>query len=70
MNLIRMLHGDSYFDTLEQWIDDLALGKEPVRARELVAKSATEALANPVFQQYSNEEQFKEIIKSIEREVN
>lgn len=65
-----MLHGDSYFDTLEQWIDDLALGKEPVRARELVAKSATEALANPVFQQYSNEEQFKEIIKSIEREVN
>lgn len=65
-----MLHGDSYFDTLEQWIDDLALGKEPVRARELVAKSATEALANPVFQQYSNEEQFKVIINSIEREVN
>lgn len=64
-----MLHGDSYFDALEQWIDDLVLGNEPVRARELVAKSATEALGNPVFMKYSAEEEFTNILKNIEREV-
>lgn len=43
------LHGDDYFNRLEEWFEGLDLGKQMVRDKKLVLDNACKALENPVF---------------------
>lgn len=43
------LHGDGYFNRLEEWFEGLELGKQMVRDKKLVLDSACQALENTVF---------------------
>ena len=43
------LHGDGYFNRLEEWFEGLDLGKQMVRDKKLVLDNACQALENPVF---------------------
>ena len=42
------LHGDGYFNRLEEWFEGLDLGKQMVRDKKLVLDNACQALENPV----------------------
>lgn len=44
-----ILHGDRYFNRLEEWFEGLDLGKQMVRDRKLVLDNACQALENPIF---------------------
>ena len=43
------LHGDGYFNRLEEWFEGLDLGKQMVRDKKLVLDNACQALENTVF---------------------
>ena len=60
------LHGDSYFDKLDDCIEDLDLGSQLVRDKKLVMESAIAQLANPAFSGLSELAEFKSIQKMLE----
>lgn len=55
------LHGDSYFDMLDEWFEDLDLGTDPVRDRKVILDGAVQAMDNPVFASISDGKEFKRI---------
>lgn len=58
------LHGDSYFDTLDQWIEQqLPLGSAPPRDEALIRRSILEAVTTmPAFTPLQNEPLFQAIL--------
>ena len=64
------LHGDDYFDRIGEWINGLPLGAEPPRNRELVAKSAVQALSHPQFSELQETEEFKRILRHLSEGVS
>lgn len=64
------LHGDDYFDRIGDWINKLPLGAEPPRNRELVAKSAVQALSHPQFSELRETEEFKRILRHLSEGVS
>lgn len=63
------LHGDAYFDCLEEWIGRLELGGMPPRNMQLVAKSVMQTLEHPLFGELRGEKEFRRIQKSLEEGV-
>lgn len=63
------LHGDAYFDRLDEWIGKLELGAMPPRNMALVAKSVIQTLRHPLFGGLLDDEEFQRIRKSIEKGV-
>ena len=61
------LHGDSYFDLLDGWLEEnLILGKALPRDEAAIKKGFAEALdGNPVFLALSDNEQFKHMIRQL-----
>lgn len=55
------LHGDSYFDRLDEWIDCLPLGDMAPRDQKFVKESALGALSHPAFSELKDTAQFKAI---------
>lgn len=60
-----MLHGDSYFDKLESWVETLDLGVQMPRSPKLVLQSMRTSLGNPVFDKIREKSEFKEIERRI-----
>lgn len=60
------LHGDVYFDRLDDFIESLTLGASPPRDLSLVKQSVSESLENPVLQVLKDNIQFQNIKKRIE----
>lgn len=60
------LHGDSYFDALDAWIERLDLGSEAPRDRKVVCDSLSETLHHPAFAILEQEEEFQRIKKAME----
>lgn len=60
-----ILHGDEYFNRLEEWIDCLPLGENPPRDLDFAKKSALEALKHPCFDILKDREDFKRIYRHI-----
>lgn len=58
-----MLHGDSYFNKLDSWFEELDLGTQMPRNKILVMQSARENLNNPVFDSLREMKEFKRIDK-------
>lgn len=61
------LHGDEFFDMVDETLEKLDLGTEMVRSEETVKQSMLQGVTqNPVFQQYSKEPQYKKAVKMLE----
>lgn len=58
MDPIR-LHGDAYFDRLEEWLERLPLGDMAPRDKRFARESALNALSNPAFAGLREREEFK-----------
>ncbi len=60
------LHGDDFFDCIDEWFSHLDLGAPPPRDEKLVKESMIQAImANPVFSALSEQPKFKSIIKTM-----
>lgn len=56
-----ILHGDEFFDRLEEWIDQLPLGEQAPRDMVFARQNALAALSHPVFSELNGTEKFRNI---------
>ncbi len=56
-----VLHGDSYFDLLHEWIESLPLGEMAPRDRNFVGQSVQEALLHPSFEGIQTNREFQRL---------
>lgn len=59
------LKGDDFFDRVEEWFENAALGPVGVRDSKVVIKSAAEAFDNPVFASVFSNEELESMKKSL-----
>lgn len=59
------LHGDSYFDRLDVWIDRLPLGDMAPRDKAFARQNALDALKHPAFSSLKETEGFRDICKRL-----
>ncbi|MEZ3427276.1 MAG: helix-turn-helix domain-containing protein [Lachnospiraceae bacterium] len=61
------LHGDSYFDLLDEWLENtLALGSDLPRDESVVRKSMIDSIANnPAFAPFASHTQFQDILRRL-----
>lgn len=64
------LHGDSYFDRIDKWIEALELGSAPPRNIRAVARSSWEILEEPLFEPLKQNPAFKKILGSLKKEYS
>lgn len=60
-----LLHGDEYFDCLDEWIERLPLGDMAPRKIHFARQSALQALSDPTFNALRDKEAFKTIYSHI-----
>lgn len=61
------LHGDNYFDKVDDWLAELALGKEPPRGDAAICLSMYQAVAaNPAFEYLKENAHFQHLLKRLE----
>lgn len=61
------LHGDTFFDLLDGWMDKLDLGNDLPRDEKTIKKSMSDAIVhNPVFSVLSDEQRFQSITKKLQ----
>lgn len=61
------LHGDKYFNRLEEWFEEFVLKTEAPRNGKVVMESLLPALENPALSTVFDEEEYKELKMKIER---
>lgn len=60
------LHGDAYFDRLDDWFEQtLMLGADPPRDERTIRRSMVEAVEQPVFSAYENEARFQRLMRCL-----
>lgn len=60
------LHGDTFFDCIDEWFSEFDLGTTPPRDEKLVKESMIQAIiTNPAFSVLSEQPEFKSIIKTM-----
>lgn len=60
------LHGDDFFNHLDEWFQDLELGISGVRNEGLVRDSVIQGLQHPLFAQLNNQERLQQLREEIE----
>lgn len=60
------LHGDSYFDKLDNCFEELELGSQLVRDKKLVMASTIQGLENPIFAGLKDMEEYRNICNMLE----
>lgn len=61
-----ILRGDSYFDLLDAWIDQLPLGSMAPRDKAFIRQNVQEALARPVFDCVREDGAFQSLVRRLE----
>lgn len=62
------LHGDTFFDLLDGWLDQLDLGTDLPRDEKTIRKSMSDVIVNnPVFSVLSDEQRFHSITEKLQR---
>lgn len=61
------LHGNEYFDRLDQWFEKLDLGTEPVRDKAMVFTSVEQGVELPVFSSLFEREEYCRMKRKIQR---
>lgn len=65
---IRYLHGDGYFNRIEEWLNDLELGTMMPRAFKFVKNDIVGNIeTNPAFEILKDEARFREILRKLNR---
>ena len=59
------LHGDDYFDRLEQWMEQLPLGDGAPRDKAFVRQNAAGALSHPAFSKLKETPEFHSLYKRL-----
>lgn len=62
------IHGDSYFDRLEQWYEASEMGNSVPRDKKVIRASALGALSHPSFAALQGHVEFERIRRKLERE--
>lgn len=62
-----LLHGDSYFDRLDEWIEQLPLGDMAPRNLDFARQSALQALSHPAFADIKEREEIQSIYAHINK---
>ena len=60
-----ILHGDRYFDRLEEWIEKLPLGDQMPRDKSFIGQNVRAALAHPAFSTIKETEEYRKIYERI-----
>ncbi|MCI8791942.1 MAG: helix-turn-helix transcriptional regulator [Eubacterium sp.] len=60
-----LLHGDSYFDLLDVWIDQLPLGSMAPRDRALIRQNILESLSLPAFDCVREDREYQNLIRRL-----
>ena len=64
------LHGDDFFDCVDEWFKDFDLGVYPPRDEKLVKESMIQAIVmNPAFSSLSNHPKFKSIVEIMKQKL-
>lgn len=56
-----LLHGDAYFNRLDEWLDRLPLGSMAPRDKSFIRQSIKESLRHPAFDRIKEKEEFQKI---------
>lgn len=64
---IILLHGDEYFNQIEEWFTQTEGGAEAPRDRQLVLEEVKKSFDNPVFAVLEGEQKFREIKEELGR---
>ncbi len=59
------LHGDSYFNALDEWFERLDLGTLAPRNKKLIKESCIQSFQHPLFASLAETEKFKKIVKGV-----
>lgn len=57
-----VLHGDMYFDLLNNWIARLPLGNMAPRDKKFIQNNIKQALLHPAFQEIKGNKEFQKIL--------
>lgn len=64
------LHGDAFFDCINEWFGEFDLGTTPLRDEKLVKESMIQAIiTNPAFSVLSEQPKFKSIIETMKQKL-
>lgn len=62
------LHGDKYFDAIEDWLDGFELGSQPPRNEQIIRNSIIQGISeNPVFHVLKDNPEFKNIVVNLKK---
>lgn len=64
------LHGDEYFSHIDKYFEGFDLGVHPVRDKQMVLKSAIEALEHPLLIELKENKEFQMIKERLTKEMN
>ncbi|MBC3795614.1 helix-turn-helix domain-containing protein [Acetobacterium tundrae] len=60
------LHGDDYFDAIENWFEDFELGVSAPRSEKVIKESMIQSvLSNPVFASLADDPKYKNIVNKL-----
>lgn len=59
------LHGDEYFNQLDEWIDRLPLGSMAPRDKSFIRQNLREALAHPGFESLKEQNEFQRLVRRL-----
>lgn len=60
-----ILHGDDYFNRLDEWIERLPLGSMIPRDKSFIRQSLREAFQHPVFERIRGKEEFQKLVSRL-----
>ncbi len=60
-----VLHGDEYFDQLEEWIDQLPLGSMAPRDKSFIRQNIQGILAHPAFDSIKEKNEFQRLVRRL-----
>lgn len=63
------LHGDSYFNRLDEWFEEFALGTEAPRSKTLIWDSLMQGILNPQLNLLFEEEEYKRMVNELKRRL-
>ena len=63
------LHGNSYFNRLDEWINKMELGAAPPRDKRMVIESVLQSFEYPLFAEIKDSDEFQRIIRSFKEGV-
>jgi len=60
------VHGDSFFDSIDDWLSDLDLGSGAPRSEKIIKESMMQdVLMNPLFKGLSEDPRYKRILEKL-----